>query len=90
MGVTAQPRTLSWWLCGVDKRQPFSSERLLESFFSTLLFVVIKLLGNLCFRGTYFSVKYVCLLYVEDLSNGINDIFHGKSYRTKGIGDKLR
>lgn len=29
-------------------------------------------------------------LYVEDLSNGINYIFHGKSCRRKGIGGNLR
>lgn len=58
MGMTAQLSTVSWWLCGVDKRQAFSSERLLQSFFSTLLFIFTKLLGNLCFRRTYFSVKY--------------------------------
>lgn len=41
--MTAQLSTVSWWLCGVDKRQAFSSERLVESFFSTLLFIFIKL-----------------------------------------------
>jgi len=36
--------------------------------FSTLLFIFINLLGNLCFRGTYFSIKYVYVIGLWILS----------------------
>lgn len=65
MGMTAQLTAFCWWLCGVDKRQPFSLETLLETFFSTLLFIFIKLLGNVCFRCLCNWIKDL-KFYVEE------------------------